>query len=249
MLTGARSLVDPRGVAEPKVTVVNPAHWLDEHGAIPHEPVELRNRALRVAQCIEYGGSLKRGHARETLIPCKRRPNRASCPGLMWVLKQSDDAILAFCMTCKCDEYLIYAWEETQWAEGPMEAVSVAEMAGVDVTPKPPGPESRDEQLARALTLIGSPLAPAEVRRMITAARVPSEFMHAVLGSCTIGPDLSSVERCIPVLINVWNEVQGQSPPRPPAPARKAKIGPNERCPCGSGKKYKRCCMLEERLR
>ena len=24
---------------------------------------------------------------------------------------------------------------------------------------------------------------------------------------------------------------------------RPAKVGPNERCPCGSGKKYKRCCM------
>ena len=95
-LTGARSRADAPCVAEPKVTVVNPAHWLDEHGGIPLEPVDLRNRALRVAQCIEYGGPLPRGYWRETLIPCKRRPNGASCPGLMCVLKQSDDAILAF---------------------------------------------------------------------------------------------------------------------------------------------------------
>ena len=30
-------------------------------------------------------------------------------------------------------------------------------------------------------------------------------------------------------------------------PAKKRKIGRNEPCPCGSGKKYKRCCLLTER--
>ena len=30
-------------------------------------------------------------------------------------------------------------------------------------------------------------------------------------------------------------------------PVRKgAKVGPNDPCPCGSGKKYKKCCMLKE---
>ncbi|MBP3388189.1 MAG: SEC-C domain-containing protein [Clostridia bacterium] len=27
---------------------------------------------------------------------------------------------------------------------------------------------------------------------------------------------------------------------------KKEKIGPNDPCPCGSGKKYKRCCMGNE---
>ncbi len=27
------------------------------------------------------------------------------------------------------------------------------------------------------------------------------------------------------------------------APVLKKKVGPNEACPCGSGKKFKRCCM------
>lgn len=27
-----------------------------------------------------------------------------------------------------------------------------------------------------------------------------------------------------------------------PDPNAMTKIGPNERCPCGSGKKYKKCC-------
>jgi hypothetical protein len=32
----------------------------------------------------------------------------------------------------------------------------------------------------------------------------------------------------------------------PAAPARSAKVGRNELCHCGSGKKYKRCCAEEE---
>jgi len=41
-------------------------------------------------------------------------------------------------------------------------------------------------------------------------------------------------------------EIKGQTPPRKPGeitvmPPRK--IGPNEPCPCGSGKKYKKCCQ------
>ena len=28
---------------------------------------------------------------------------------------------------------------------------------------------------------------------------------------------------------------------------RKHKIQPNEKCPCGSGKKYKKCCFLEKK--
>jgi uncharacterized protein YecA (UPF0149 family) len=34
----------------------------------------------------------------------------------------------------------------------------------------------------------------------------------------------------------------GLPAPRPPAPRTQLKVGRNEPCPCGSGKKYKRCC-------
>jgi tetratricopeptide (TPR) repeat protein len=34
---------------------------------------------------------------------------------------------------------------------------------------------------------------------------------------------------------------------RPAAPAKKFKIGRNDPCPCGSGKKYKKCCLLKEK--
>jgi preprotein translocase subunit SecA len=33
-------------------------------------------------------------------------------------------------------------------------------------------------------------------------------------------------------------------------PVRKAdkKVGPNDPCPCGSGKKYKKCCMHKDKM-
>ncbi len=34
--------------------------------------------------------------------------------------------------------------------------------------------------------------------------------------------------------------------PSHPNPARKAKVGRNEPCPCGSGKKYKKCCLFNQ---
>lgn len=34
--------------------------------------------------------------------------------------------------------------------------------------------------------------------------------------------------------------------PSHPNPARKAKVGRNEPCPCGSGMKYKKCCLLSQ---
>ena len=32
----------------------------------------------------------------------------------------------------------------------------------------------------------------------------------------------------------------------PEAKAESKKVGPNDPCPCGSGKKYKKCCGLKE---
>ena len=34
----------------------------------------------------------------------------------------------------------------------------------------------------------------------------------------------------------------------PPQPRSSTKIGRNEPCPCGSGKKYKKCCLLQEKV-
>ena len=82
------------------VTIVNPHHWLSAAGSLPTE-TRLRGKMIRVAQCIEYGGPLAMGESRETLVPCRFRPRGTPCAGLLWVLKQSDDAILAFCSRLK----------------------------------------------------------------------------------------------------------------------------------------------------
>ena len=50
-----------------------------------------------------------------------------------------------------------------------------------------------------------------------------------------------------------WDKRYGSTDPVPPSghkiqPEQKIKapkIGRNDRCPCGSGKKYKRCCLLK----
>lgn len=39
-----------------------------------------------------------------------------------------------------------------------------------------------------------------------------------------------------------WYFVQGRPPVAPKTPVRSQKISRNAPCPCGSGKKYKRCC-------
>ena len=53
---------------------------------------------------------------------------------------------------------------------------------------------------------------------------------------------------------NGWQYILGVEPDKPedisdlekllnpPKPAKSGKIGRNEPCPCGSGKKYKKCC-------
>lgn len=239
------------------ITVVNPWHWLEEDGSLPVD-ARVRRRALRVAQCIEAGGPLEKGHARETLIACRKRPERQPCPGLLCVLKQPDDAIHAFCGHCRADEFLIYEWENTPWAHGPAKAIDIATPAEAEnKSPPTAGPHNVNTRLARALKLVGSRLGPADVRRMISTSEHPTEVIQAVLSSLSEAPSQSTLERLMPVIIEVWNatpraQLHGRSPdemfasaPRP-APATRpssASIGRNEPCRCGSGKKYKRCCL------
>ena len=103
--------------------VVDPSHWLDADGSLPTGNPQLRRQMLRVARLIEYGGPLKRGESRETLIDCARRPNRKPCPGLLWVLKTEEDAIVAVCSGCGVNEAMVHNWQGTPWAEGVMAPV------------------------------------------------------------------------------------------------------------------------------
>jgi hypothetical protein len=105
------------------VTVVNPWHWLEEDGSFPLTPAVRRN-ALRVARVIEYGGPLKSGECRQTLLECTRHPEGQNCDGFLWVVKRSDGRLLAFCELCGSAEFLIAEWQDTPWAGGPAEPLS-----------------------------------------------------------------------------------------------------------------------------
>ena len=238
------------------ITVVDPWHWLTETGALPAEP-RLRARMLRVAACIEAGGPMPRGHARETLVPCRRRPGGEACPGLLWVVKQDDDALHALCLVCRADEFMIHNWEDTDWAEGPMDPVDVAEVFGPKRDAPPPAGVVASVQrdggnpLADLLARMKSRLTADAVREQVPTAGSPVEIIETILASVSTPPPPALVEELLPILYELWNatprpELGGRSPARAHVdrePARAAaKIGRNAPCPCGSGKKYKRCC-------
>ncbi len=55
-------------------------------------------------------------------------------------------------------------------------------------------------------------------------------------------------DKIVPFLVLVPAFVIGRKPARPPRatrPGRVPKVGRNEPCPCGSGRKFKRCCGVE----
>lgn len=104
--------------------IVDIRHWLDERGELPLDNLQVRRRALRIAQLIEAGGPLEAGQVRETLVACSSRPNRKPCLGLLWVEKADDERICAYCLACKREEIVISGWQDTMWANGPMEPAS-----------------------------------------------------------------------------------------------------------------------------
>jgi hypothetical protein len=108
--------------------IVDIRHWLDEHGELPLDNLQVRRRALRIAQLIEAGGPLESGQIRETLVACTLRPNRKPCLGLLCVEKTKDRRIWADCLACQREEILISGWQETMWADGPMEPASEEEL-------------------------------------------------------------------------------------------------------------------------
>lgn len=107
---------------------VDITHWLDERGDIPTKfGPRFRRQVLRIARLIEYGGPLRVGEARETLIECGKRPRGKECVGLMWVAKSDEKTIHAFCANpIEHNEVFITGWEDTIWADGMMEPVPPA---------------------------------------------------------------------------------------------------------------------------
>ena len=241
----------------PKMIVVNPHHWLNEDGSFP-EQSRVRAKVIRVAQFIESGGPLQIGEFRRTLVPCRWRPGGQPCPGFMGVLKQKDDAIQAFCTDCMEDEFLIYEWEDTPWARGPEPAERVADLrkkVGSRATSDqrtPPRAPAADVLLGRALSVLGSSMTAAEVRALISTSDQPTAVVDVVMGSLPRPPTRGALERFLPVLMDEWNktpraDLDGRSPAEvyTAAPTAPIDLGRNRPCPCGSGKKFKRCCIFK----
>ena len=101
------------------VRVVDAEHFLPD-GDLPDD-ARVRRHALRIARFIEYAGSLQPGQTRETLIECAYRPKHKPCSGLLWVVKTPEERIEVHCPACQTLQYIISNWQETLWAEGPME--------------------------------------------------------------------------------------------------------------------------------
>jgi uncharacterized protein len=77
----------------------------------------------------------------------------------------------------------------------------------------------------------------------ITALAAPPE--HRAEGGVTVEV-LQGAAELFPAatagLYEHWRTVEAEREATRQVPARSAKVGRNEPCPCGSGKKYKRCC-------
>lgn len=245
-----------------KITVVNPHHWLDADGDIPASgPV--RAKAIRVAQCIESGGLLERNQGRLTLIPCVFRPKRVACPGFLLVIKQPDDSLLALCNECRQEEFLIHSWKDTLWADGPFDGVDLSPVDphhpnDVDEAPASSDDDAAwasaelDDELHVALGALGSSLSVAELRALIATSHHPTAVIqHLLKGGRP--PSRSALETFLPLLMEAWNstprpDLGGRSPdqmPSPPPAKARAEPPRNAACPCGSGQKYKRCCLAK----
>lgn len=61
------------------------------------------------------------------MVPCKRRPGRKQCLGMMWVVKHADDRIQADCSACRDVEAIISGWQETLWADGPVDPIPMTD--------------------------------------------------------------------------------------------------------------------------
>jgi hypothetical protein len=110
-----------------------------------------------------------------------------------------------------------------------------------------PAATSRDP-LDAVLSELGSRLSPAEVRAVIARAGSPTEVLSAILHGASKVPTQATLERFVPVLIELWNTERAITPAANNAPPHGPRRPPektsrNDPCPCGSGRKFKRCCL------
>jgi uncharacterized protein YecA (UPF0149 family) len=77
--------------------------------------------------------------------------------------------------------------------------------------------------------------------RITIALRLAPE-LHAQLKALADGDQRSLNAFIGRALSNVVARTAPSMPQRLPVPSRIRKVPPNQRCPCGSGTKYKKCC-------
>lgn len=210
---GCRKAYVWRSAMAPKMTIVNPAHWIEPNGTFPTTP-RLRSRAIRIAQCIEYGANLQPGEARPTLLACRYRPNRRACEGFLWVIMQDDDAIQAACPLCGGDEFLIYEWESTPWGSGLAESIDLKSTAARFSAgpPKRTSPITAHEKLEilseRALTLLGSELTVKELHVLIAHAQSPNEVLKRLLAPLEHPPEEATLDRLLGLVLDLWDHAR-----------------------------------------
>ena len=225
------------------IIVVDATHWLQD-GDLPYDgPNELFRNALRMAQCIEYGGPLPKEHMVLTMIGCRRRPGGAACRGTMTVFKTERDELYVMCPACKSEEFLITNWQDTLWADGVPDPVPVA------TDPFAPFEDDEEGEPGSLVSSDGS-LNIDALRARIAVADSPRVVIEQVLAAAQPA-NRAAGEELIGRVIDLWNatprpDLGGKSPAEvheaSTRPASSSKVGRNQPCPCGSGLKHKRCC-------
>ena len=89
---------------------------------------------------------------------------------------------------------------------------------------------------------------PAELQPELEAIALHgSEEQFSALDNLTAEEFIASIERITPAALALYQYWMANPQPEVvPQPVRnETKVGRNDPCPCGSGKKYKQCCLAK----
>lgn len=92
--------------------------------------------------------------------------------------------------------------------------------------------------------VFSSTLSPEKLQEFFALSRMPQEYTHKEVSAF----EMEGGSRPQEEMAEASMSSEGQAPQRRPAPAAAPvrrevpKVGRNEPCPCGSGKKFKKCC-------
>lgn len=236
----------------PKTLIVNPHHWLKDDGSLPDDS-RVRARAIRIAQCIEYGASLAPGEYRSTLVACRRRPNGRPCDGLLQVDKGGDTTLLAHCPKCGHQEYSIHDWQSTPWAFGP----------ALPERFEPPAPH--EHSLESWALRMRCPIDANDMRALLQDGDEPAEVLSQVLDALPHRPSAEDLDGLLSALHASSADMQYPRPnaqpisalasrlaaPSAPSPSSglasdtwsAARLSEACPCPCGSPASYADCCL------